>query len=243
VIERRHRIVVLFLEELTITQLLATQRPLAHPPLACPPAPIDPRNRGARDGVTATVRVSLWYMTNVATPSTPDPNPPFPNPGGAAEETGWQAGTLPAPPDEAERRDFLWQHLVAQFRWYDRAANRCRRPYQALKIASLVLGGAVTVLAAIGAPAWLTASLAASIVAAEGIQQLFQLHTYWISYRATAEALRQQAFLYSAHVDPYADPATRRDRLADVVRAITVKENTSWAKAMQQNVRAANAAT
>ncbi|MCU1655709.1 MAG: hypothetical protein JWO57_365 [Pseudonocardiales bacterium] len=182
-------------------------------------------------------------MTNAATPSSPVPHPPFPDPGGAVEETGWQADTLPAPPDEAERRDLVWKQLNARFHWYDRAANRCRRPYQALKIATLVLGGAVTVLAAIGAPAWLTASLAASIVAAEGTQQLFQLHANWISYRATAEALRQQMFLYSAHVDPYTDPATRRDRLADVVRAITANENTSWAKAMQQNVRGANAAT
>ncbi|MCU1655710.1 MAG: hypothetical protein JWO57_366 [Pseudonocardiales bacterium] len=41
-IERRHRIAVLFLEKLTIKQLLATQRPPAHPPLARPPASIDP---------------------------------------------------------------------------------------------------------------------------------------------------------------------------------------------------------
>jgi hypothetical protein len=193
-----------------------------------------------------TGRVSLRYMTNAATPSTPTSSPSVPPvAGGAAGETGWQdlTGSLPAPPDAAERRDLLWQQLAAQFRWYDRSATRYRRGYQGLKIATLILGGGVTVLAAIGAPAWLTASLAATIVAAEGTQQLFQLHANWISYRATAEALRQQAFLYAAHVDPYTDPATRRDRLADVIRTITTTENTSWAKAMQQHAPGTPAAT
>lgn len=158
---------------------------------------------------------------------------------GHSEEAGpqlaWQqlTGELPAPPEEAERRDLLWQQLVAQFGWYNRAATRHRRGYLGLKITALLLGGAVTVLAAIGAPAGLTASLAAAIVAVEGVQQVFQMHANWISYRATAEALRQQAFLYAAHVDLYADPATRRDRLADAVRIITTTENSAWTKAMQ----------
>jgi hypothetical protein len=153
----------------------------------------------------------------------------------AEPEPGWQqlAGDLPDPIEEVERGDLLWQQLVAQFRWYNRAATRHRLGYVVLKITALLLGGAVTVLAAVDAPAGLTASLAAGIVAAEGIQQVFQMHANWISYRASAEALRQQAFLYTARVDPYADPATRRSQLADVVRAITTNENTAWTKAMQ----------
>ncbi len=173
-------------------------------------------------------------MTNAATP----PTPATASASAAAGQTRWQdlTGSLPAPSSDAERHDLLWQQLAARFRWYDRAATRDRRAYQGLKIATLILGGAVTVLAAISAAAWLTASLVAAVVAAEGMQQLFQLQANWISYRATAEALRQQAFLYAAHVDPYTDPATRRDRLADVIRTIATTENTSWAKAMQQTI-------
>ncbi|HST48943.1 DUF4231 domain-containing protein [Jatrophihabitans sp.] len=169
-------------------------------------------------------------------------------PAGRSAETelglGWQkmTGDLPVPLEAAERHDLLWQQLVAQFRWYNRAATGHRRGYLVLKIVALVLGGAVTVLAAISAPAGLTASLAAGIVAAEGLQQVFQMHANWISYRTTAEALRQQAFLYTARVDPYADPATRRDRLADVVRTITANENNAWTKAMQPAPGAATSA-
>lgn len=155
-----------------------------------------------------------------------------------ATEAGTQAwqelgSDLPEPADAAERSDLLWQEVVAHFRWYDKSATNSRLAYQGLKLVTLLLGGAVTVLAAIGSPAAVTASLAAAIVASEGIQQLFQLQTNWILYRAGAESLRHHAFLYAARAQPYDDPTTRRDRLADTLRTITTTENTKWTRTMQ----------
>ncbi len=152
------------------------------------------------------------------------------------DATAWQhlAGSLPQPADPGEQHDLLWQELDAQFRWYDRAATRSRLTYQTLKVAALVTGAAVTVLAATGAPAALTAALAASIVVLEGVQQVFQFHSNWIAYRATAETLRQHAFLYAAMVDPYADTQSRRDMLAEFMRDVTTKENTNWTSTMRQ---------
>lgn len=97
---------------------------------------------------------------------------------------------------------------------------------------ALVAGAAVTVLAAVSAPAALTATVAGGIVVMEGAQQIFQFHSSWISYRATAETLRQHAFLYSAVVSPY-DQADRRDRLATLVKDVTTKESTTWSQVMQ----------
>jgi hypothetical protein len=65
------------------------------------------------------------------------------------------------------------------------------------------------------------------------MQQLFQVHANWISYRASAESLRQEGFAYVAKVVPY-DTAHRRILLAEAVRAITAKESTQWAKTVQQ---------
>jgi Protein of unknown function (DUF4231) len=65
-------------------------------------------------------------------------------------------------------------------------------------------------------------------------QQVFQFHPNWITYRATAETLRQNAFLYVARVGPYASAESRRDQLAEVVRDITAKENASWTGTMRQ---------
>jgi hypothetical protein len=151
--------------------------------------------------------------------------------------------SLPLPPDAADGRDLLWQELSAQVRWYDRAATRNRLSYLTFKVAALIIGASVTVLAAVSAPAVLTAALAAAIVVEEGVQQVFRFHSNWISYRATAETLRQHAFLYAANVDPYVDPQTRRDRLADVVRNVAAKENASWTVVMQQSAPTQGSAT
>ena len=74
----------------------------------------------------------------------------------------------------------LWQEYQAQFRWYDRAATRARAGYLTLKTISLAVAAAVPVLAAVRAPAGLTASLAAVVVVIEGLVQLLQLQQNWI---------------------------------------------------------------
>jgi hypothetical protein len=141
-------------------------------------------------------------------------------------------GALPEPSRHEDREDLLWQEMTAGFTWYDGAATRSRLAYQILKMTALAAGAAVTVLAALSAPPALTASLAGAIVVIEGAQQMFQFHPNWISYRATAEALRQEAFLYAADVAPFNDPATRRDRLAAFLKDVTMRENAKWTLTM-----------
>lgn len=152
-----------------------------------------------------------------------------PPPGGQAALT---SNSLPSPPD-GDVSDVVWQELTWRFAYYNGAATRHRIWYQALKVVTLLLGAAVTVLAARRSPAGLTAGLAAAGVAVEGISQLFQLHAQWISFRRVAELLRQHAFDYAARISPY-DGADRRDVLAKAVRTITADENASWAKAMDK---------
>jgi len=149
---------------------------------------------------------------------------------------GWKRMTsnLPAPLRTEDREDLLWQELEAIFRWYDKAATRSRLSYQILKVTALVAGAAVTVLAAISAPAAVTASVAGVIVIVEGAQQVFQFHSNWISYRGSAELLRQQAFLFAADLSPYDDAPTRRARLATVIRDVTTMETSTWSERMRR---------
>jgi uncharacterized protein DUF4231 len=163
-------------------------------------------------------------------------NPGSGSPLHAGDDSAWQllGNRLPQPADPAESTDVLWQELAAHFQWYGRAATRTRLSYQVIKVAVLVLGAAVTVLAATRASSSLTAALAASVVVLEGIQQLFQFQSNWISYRGTTEAIRQQAFLYVAQVGPYADKQMRRQKLAEFMTEITATENAGWASAMRR---------
>jgi hypothetical protein len=86
----------------------------------------------------------------------------------------------------------------------------------------------VTILAASSASAVLTASLAAAIVAAEGIQQLFKLQPVWLDYRRTANALRRVAMSYLVREKPYHDPQTRRKKLAEATQTLLSGEASNW---------------
>lgn len=155
---------------------------------------------------------------------------------GHGEADAWKRMTshLPAPPRPEDREDLLWQELDAMFRWYDKAATRMRLTYQILKVAALIAGATVTLLAALSAPSLVTACVGGIIVVVEGAQQVFQFHSNWISYRGSAELLRQQAFLYAARVKPYDDAATRRGRLAEVLVDVTTKEASTWSDSMKR---------
>jgi Protein of unknown function (DUF4231) len=146
-----------------------------------------------------------------------------------------KAAGIPRPRDVDDERDVVWQELSRAFGWYDRAATRCRAGYLTLRSIALLLGAVVTVLAAIDAPPALTAGLAGATVVVEGTLQLFQLHANWISYRASAETLRQHALQYAASVDPYADPLTRRGRLAAALLEVLSAERTSWMNTVRQS--------
>jgi hypothetical protein len=131
--------------------------------------------------------------------------------------------------------DLVWLEFEACFKSYDHDATRSRVWYQLLKVTSLLFAAAVTVLAAISAPASLTATVGAAIVVIEGIQQVFKFHTNWIRYRVVAESLREHALLYAAHQGPYADPATAKAELVKILTTLIEDERKQWSVQMSSS--------
>lgn len=157
----------------------------------------------------------------------------------AHRDAEWEdlTDSLPRPTDPVAADDLLWREFSTQFRWYDRAASRSRRTYRILEYLALVAGAAVTVLAALSAPAPLTAAVGAMVVVVEGIQKIGQFHANWINYRGTAETMRQHGFAYAAAVAPYNDPDTRRETLLQALREAVAKETASWVGAASKATR------
>ncbi|EOD66475.1 DUF4231 domain-containing protein [Amycolatopsis vancoresmycina] len=155
---------------------------------------------------------------------------------GSPRRLQWQRldEALPSLPDPQDEADVVWQHLRAEFAWYHRAATRTRLGYQGLKTVSITVAAAVPVLAAVAAPPAWTASFAAVVVVLEGVQQLFQLHTNYLSYRGSAEAIRQLAYQYAGRVGPYRDAGTRRDALAADLHAVISDEGARWSSTMRK---------
>ena len=61
-----------------------------------------------------------------------------------------------------------------------------------LKIGTLLCAGAIPFSAAIGAHAYVGGGLGLLVVIIEGLQQLFQFHDNWVSYRGTCESLKHE---------------------------------------------------
>jgi hypothetical protein len=98
-----------------------------------------------------------------------------------------------------------WARLEDQLGWYDRKSGENQRRYKQIKIAQLILAGSIPVFALVGDVwgRWVTAILGASVAILEGVQQLGQYNNLWVSYRATAEQLKHEKYLFLAHSGPY----------------------------------------
>jgi len=132
-----------------------------------------------------------------------------------------------APIADAEPSTPAWARLEDQLAWYDRKSVMAQRWYKALRVLQLVLSVSIPVVVGFGAPGTVAAVLGALIAVVEGIQQLFQFHEHWIGYRSTAEALKQNKYLYLSRARPYS--GHERDRiLAERVEALISRENTQW---------------
>jgi hypothetical protein len=142
------------------------------------------------------------------------------------EEVGDELSERTVEPTE---EDPVWDRLSGQLVWYRERSRRAQLAYKSVKLGQLAVGACVPVIAALSAPAAVTAIVSAIVVVAEGAQQLFQWHTNWLDYRSTAEALKREKFLYLAHAGRYADE-DRRVVLAQRVEDVIAGQNDGWAK-------------
>jgi hypothetical protein len=98
-----------------------------------------------------------------------------------------------------------WLRLNDQLDWYDRKSGDNQKRYKQIKVAQLILAGSIPVFALVGDTwgRWLTAILGASVAILEGLQQLGQYNNLWVNYRATAEQLKHEKYLFLAKSGPY----------------------------------------
>ena len=106
--------------------------------------------------------------------------------------------------------------------------------YKRLKAAQLVCAAAIPVVATIDVHAAAMGALGAAVVVLEGISQLNQYAVNWQSYRATAEALKHEKYLYLAHAGPYAGSKDGTPLLADRIEGLISQEHAKWVSAREE---------
>jgi hypothetical protein len=136
------------------------------------------------------------------------------------------------------------ERLEDQIGWYDRKSRYAQRWFKSLKIVQLVTAGLVPVAAVFVTTGLekVTAVLGLVILIVEGLQQLNQYQTNWISYRSTCEALRHEKYLFLARAGPYASVEHPLVLLADRIEGLISQEHAKWISAQQQTGKSEKAA-
>jgi hypothetical protein len=134
-----------------------------------------------------------------------------------------------------------WLRLAGELAWYDSRSQRNQHAYKRLKVTQLALAVLIPVLSvAAGEPArWLVALAGAAIALLEGVQQMNQHATLWVSYRATAEHLKHEKFLFLSAAGPYRDlaEAPRLVLLAERVEERVSSEQANWVREVRHGGR------
>jgi hypothetical protein len=137
--------------------------------------------------------------------------------------------------------EYIEQRLNDQIDWYDRKSGTNQRWFKRLRFGEIVAasiipflsgfaGDSLPIKIAIGALGVVVAVIASLL-------GLLQLQEHWIEYRATAESLRREKFLFLTQTEPY-DKDEAFHLLVQRVEALLSKENTEWAQSMVKSPQA-----
>lgn len=98
-----------------------------------------------------------------------------------------------------------WHRLEDQLQWYDTKSTQCQRWYKRLKLVQISLAVLIPVLSHLDPmyAKWVTSVAGALIAVLEGVQHMNQYSTLWVTYRATAERLKHEKFLFLSAAGPY----------------------------------------
>jgi Protein of unknown function (DUF4231) len=139
--------------------------------------------------------------------------------------------------DAGMEKDATIERLEDQIAWYDKRSSKDQRKYKLLRGTVIVAAALIPFVSGFPAvPRWVAGALGMVIAVAEGIQQLNQYHANWTSYRATAEALKHEKYLFLAGAGPYAAAGDRRALLAESIESLVSQEHAKWTSGKQEKL-------
>lgn len=125
-----------------------------------------------------------------------------------------------------------WVRLEDQLDWYDSTSNRCQKWYKGMKFVQIALAVLIPVMGLLEPPftQWAASIAGALIAILEGMQHLNQYSTLWVTYRATAEYLKHEKFLFLSGAGPYRGFSNddRLVKLSEQVEERVSAEHANW---------------
>ena len=132
--------------------------------------------------------------------------------------------------------DPVMDRLDDQIKWYGEKSSHCQQYYKRIKLTEIVAAALIPFIVGAHVPyaAWIAGALGVLITILEGVLQLYQYQQVWVAYRATAEAMKHEKFIYLARGGPYASATDPHALLAERVEALGSQENSKWTSLVQQ---------
>ena len=133
--------------------------------------------------------------------------------------------------------EYIEQRLSDQIGWYDRKSSTNQRWFKRLRFAEIAAAAIIPFLSGFAGDSLpikiAIGTLGVLVAVIASLLGLLQLHEHWIEYRATAESLRKEKFLFLTQTEPY-DTDDAFHLLVQRVEALLSKENTEWIQAMMK---------
>lgn len=134
-------------------------------------------------------------------------------------------------PEGGSSAGYALELADGSYAWYRYAAIKARRYYRATETLQLIVSAAIPVSAVlIRERAEIPAVLGGIIVVITGLRSIFHWHDDYIRFSEAREAVEAERRLYLTHSEPYDDPATRDQKLANSITRIEQKEMGTWIK-------------
>ena len=138
---------------------------------------------------------------------------------------------------EEELGDRALVHAMVQLDWYRAQMRRTRTRYVLSESGALFLAGAATLLAALSAPAWITATVAAVVTFLAGLRRIVSWHDDWV---AASEARAKAAAEISRYrlLTPDERTLERQRELVTAIDSLVLDETRSWGRRRREKVHA-----
>src|SRR5256886_11453900 len=141
--------------------------------------------------------------------------------------------------------EYIEQRLSDQISWYDRKSSTNQSWFKRLRFAEIVAAAIIPFLSGFAGHSFsikiAIGALGIVVAAIASLLGLLQLQEHWIEYRAAAESLRREKFLFLTQTDPY-DNDDAFHLLVQRVEALLSKENTDWVQSMMKPPKKENRA-
>ncbi|HEY0382828.1 MAG TPA: DUF4231 domain-containing protein [Candidatus Elarobacter sp.] len=146
------------------------------------------------------------------------------------------------------------ERLDDQIAWYDRKARLNQHRYRISSVLQIALSAVIMIVAATATQVLsipvvpgrfdlgVAALLAAVLAILKGMETAYQWQSNWINYRAAAESLKREKYLYRANAGPYTGAADPRRLLIERIEDVIAHETGGWTGRMQQGQPAVGAA-